>query len=58
MQRIRELEVRKCEEGEVFSEKKQKRAYNQLMTGTVSVATLIWLLEKRVEQLWEGLVCK
>jgi hypothetical protein len=34
-----------------------KRVYNQLVTSAVSVATLICLLERRAEQLWECPVC-
>jgi hypothetical protein len=55
-QRMRELEVRKGKGRRSVLQGKARRAYSQL-TGTVSVATLRWLLERRAEQLWECLVC-
>jgi hypothetical protein len=52
-----ELGVREGEERQSILKGKTKRAYNQLMTGTVSVATFGCLLERRDELSWECPVC-
>jgi hypothetical protein len=53
IQRMREWGVREAEGRQSILTRKTKRVYNQLMTSTVSVAALIWLLGRRAEYLWE-----
>jgi hypothetical protein len=54
---MRELGVREDEGRQSVRKGKTKRVYNQLMTGTMSVATLRILLERRPEQLWVCPIC-
>ena len=57
IQRMREMGVREGEGRQSVLKGKTKSVYNQLITCTVSVATLIFLLERRAEQLWVCTVC-
>jgi hypothetical protein len=52
IQRMRVMGLREGEGRQSVLKGKTKRVYNQLLTGTVSVATLRCLLERRAEQLW------
>jgi hypothetical protein len=51
IQIMKELGEKEGERRRSALEGKPKTVYNQFMTGAVSVATLRWLLEVRVEQL-------